>query len=65
VSEIEQERPQRLDLALGQVGEPGGRAGRARHPQPELGDAEEPREPRPHDVDRLDLSEREPERLPP
>ena len=56
---------QRLDLVLGNVGEPRGPAARARHPQPQLGDAKQPREPGPDDVDRLHLREREPQRLPP
>ena len=56
---------QRLDLVLGDVGEAGGRAARAGHPQAQLGDAKEPREPGPDDVDRLHLRQREPQRLPP
>ena len=56
---------QRLDLVLGDVGESRGPAARPRHPQPQLGNAEQPREPGPDDVDRLHLSQREPQRLPP
>ena len=48
----------------GQVGEPRGAAGRAAQPQAQLRDAEDAGEPRPHDVDRLHLREREAQRLP-
>ncbi len=51
-------RAQRLRPGEAEVGEPPGLAAAARQTQPQLGEAEQPRQSRADDVDRLDLGER-------
>ena len=58
----EQLGAERLYLVLRDVGESRRRAARPGHPQAQLGDLEHPGQPRPDDVDRLNLRERKPER---